>query len=206
MKIYQHFLFWEIFFDFFVGFPHIVFYEHLEIFGIIKELENKGVSIFYIEGNHDFFLKKLNKYGSKINFIPDKLSVNLNGKYFLSHGDLLYKRNYTHRVMTFFIKNRITNLLSYILPPYLVYHFAHFVSRFSRERIREEFKEEQLTDFINDVLKNGYSGAILGHFHKKTVISRDINNKKFTLYLLGSWQIDRSYLVYENGELYFKTF
>ncbi|MCX7991819.1 MAG: metallophosphoesterase [Proteobacteria bacterium] len=194
------------FFDFFVGFPHIVFYEHLEVMGLLKELEKKGISIFYLEGNHDFFLKKLNKYGCKINFISDYLALNINGKFYLSHGDLIYKRNYSHRIMTFFIKNRITNLFSYILPPHLVYHFAHLVSRFSRERIREDFNENQLDNFVEKALKDNYSGAILGHFHKKTVIRRNHNDKIFTVYLLGSWQIDRSYLVYENGNLFFETF
>lgn len=194
------------FFDFFVGFPHIIFYEHLEIIALLKNLENKGIPIFYIEGNHDFFLKKLNKYGSKINFIENKIALYQNGKFFISHGDLLYKRNYSHRIMTFFIKNKITNFLTYLLPPYLVYHFAHFVSKLSREKIREEFKEEQLKDFISSAIKEGYDGAILGHFHKKTVISLNICNKKFTLYLLGSWKYDRSYLVLKNKEFYFETF
>lgn len=194
------------FFDFFVGFPHTVFYEHLEILGLLKQLENRGVSIFYIEGNHDFFLKKLNKYGSKINFVPQKIAINLGEKIYLTHGDLIYKRNYSHRIMTFFIKNRFTNLLSYLLPPYLVYHFAHLVSKFSRERIKEDFKEEQLDDFIIFLSKNNYSGAILGHFHKNSVIRRSIKGKNFTVYTLGSWQIERTYLIYEEGSLSFQSF
>lgn len=194
------------FFDFFVGFPHVVFYEHLEIMGILKELENKGISIFYLEGNHDFFLKKLNRYGSKINFVPEKISLNLKGKYYISHGDMLYKKDYAHRVMTFFIKNSLTNLFSYLLPPHLVYHFAHLVSRFSRKRLKEEFNPGLLKDFIEDAINRDYSGAILGHFHKEMVIKRNIGSKNFTIYLLGSWQIDRSYLLYEEGTFSFQKF
>ncbi len=194
------------FFDFFVGFPHIIFYEHLEIVGLLKELENKGIAIFYLEGNHDFFLKKLNRYGSKINFIPGHLDLMLNGKYLISHGDLLYDKDYAHRIMTFVIKNPVTNLFSYLLPPHLVYHFAHFVSRFSRERLREDFDPHMLNGFIDKAILSGYGGAVLGHFHKEAVIKRNMEGKNFTLYLLGSWQIERSYLLLEDGHFNFCRF
>ncbi len=194
------------FFDFFVGFPHTIFYEHLEIMGLLKDLENQNKSIFYLEGNHDFFLKKLNRYGSKINFIPGHLDLMLDGKFFLSHGDLLYEKDYAHRIMTFLIKNPFTNIFSYLLPPHLVYHFAHFVSRFSREQLREDFNHQMLDGFIKKAMEAGYSGAILGHFHKDDVIKRNIEEKKFTLYLLGSWQLSRSYLLLENGQIRFCTY
>lgn len=184
-------------FDFFIAFPEVVFYEHMEILSIMKRIADKGVKIFYFEGNHDFFLKKLNFLGYPIEIIQKDMSINLKGKYLISHGDLLNPKDYMHRILSVLVRNPITYLLAYILPPYIVYHFAHWFSKFSREKISGKQKlDEKIFDTIADsLLKRGFNGAILGHFHINKSIT--IDGSKFSINLLGSWKEDRCYLVYD---------
>lgn len=189
-------------FDFFLGFPHVVFYEHIEVLSRLHALAQKGVVVFYFEGNHDFFLKKLNKQGFPVNIVESRMDVRLDGKYYVSHGDMVNKKDYPHRLLAAAVKNPVTYLLAYVLPPYLVYEFAHLFSRFSRKNISSKrvFSEHILKDFIHAQMNKGYDGAVLGHFHKNMVIEEKAGGKNFKLYLLGCWKDDRSYLVYEDGQ------
>lgn len=191
-------------FDFFVGFPKIIFYEHIEIIYKLELIAQKGVSIFYFEGNHDFFLKKLNKLGFPVHIIEKSMDLLIQDRYLLSHGDRIDQKDYAHRFLSFIVKNPITNLFSYLLPPYLVYDFAHYFSKFSRKNIssKRQFKETIFTHFAKNCVKNGYKGAILGHFHKSTKITLG----SFNIYLVGSWKENRDYLVCENDNFYFQNY
>lgn len=195
-------------FDFFVGFPKIVFYEHLDVLQRLKSLAEGGVSVFYFEGNHDFFLKKLNSLSFPVEIIENSMDLYLNGKrLLLSHGDRIDKTDYAHRLMSFLVKNAVTNGFSYILPPHLVYDFAHVFSRFSREKISSKrvFKTSLFCEFAKYYAKNGYNAAILGHFHKSMIVEPEETNS-MPVYLVGSWQEDREYLLWENGCFQFKKF
>lgn len=195
-------------FDFFVGFPKIIFYEHLEVINSLKSLSEQGISIFYFEGNHDFFLKKLNKLGFPVNIIEKDLDVFLDNKRFiLSHGDMVDKSDYAHRFLSLIVKNPFINLFSYILPPHIVYDFAHLFSQFSRENISSKrvFYPSVLTPFARDCAKRGYDGAILGHFHKSLVLEQN-ENLPIPIYLVGSWKQSREYLIFEDGAFRFETY
>lgn len=195
-------------FDFFVGFPKIIFYEHLKLIEKLQYFAERDVNIFYFEGNHDFFLKKLNKTGFDVNIIENSLDLYLGGnKFFLSHGDRIDKTDYAHRTLSFFVKNPLTNLLSYLLPPYLVYDFAHMFSRFSRENISSKrlFKTTLFIPFAKECVNKGYYGAILGHFHKSMIIQPD-ENIPIPLFLVGSWKENQEYLEYDMGQFTFKKF
>lgn len=195
-------------FDFFVGFPKIIFYEHLGVINRLKSLAEQGISIFYFEGNHDFFLKKLNKLGFPVNIIERELDVFLNNKRFiLSHGDMVDKSDYAHRLLSFIVKNPVTNLFSYILPPYIVYDFAHLFSQFSRENISSKrvFYPSVLNPFAKECARKGYDGAILGHFHKSLLLEQN-ENLPISIYLVGSWKENREYLIFEEGTFRFETY
>jgi len=195
-------------FDFFVGFPKIVFYDHMEVLHRLKSLAKNGVSIFYFEGNHDFFLRKLNRLGFPVNIVEKNLDIFLNnGRYFLSHGDRVDKTDYAHRVLSFIVKNPVTNLFSYVLPPYLVYDFAHLFSRFSREKISSKrvFRPSLLSQFAKECAKKGYNGAVLGHFHKSLVLEPKDSNT-VPVFLVGSWRESREYLVFEDGGFRFESY
>lgn len=195
-------------FDFFVGFPKVVFYEHLEMLHRLKSLSLKGISIFYFEGNHDFFLRKLNKLGFPVTFIEQGMDIYLGGKkFYVSHGDRIDRTDYAHRLLTFLVKNPATNLLSYLLPPHLVYDFAHAFSRFSRNNIssKRPFTPLPLREFAKSCANFCYSGAILGHYHKSMILE-PTDDKGIPIYLVGSWKEDRSYLLWEGGRLSYHNF
>lgn len=194
-------------FDFFIAFPQVVFFEHMQILSAMERIAKKGIKIFYFEGNHDFFLKKLSFLGFPIEIVQKEMIIDLGEKYFVSHGDLLNPRDYMHKILSFLVRNPITYLLAYLLPPYIVYHFAHWFSRFSRENIssRKNFNEKIFDVIAPFLLKKGFKGAILGHFH----VNRNIKvNNVFSFYLIGSWKTDRSYLLYdyETNVLEYKNF
>lgn len=194
-------------FDFFIAFPQVVFYQHMLLLSYLQKLTEAGIKVFYFEGNHDFFLKKLNVLGYQVEIIESHLSLHMDGKYYISHGDLLDPSDYQHKALSSIVRNPITYVLAYVLPPYLVYHFAHWFSNFSRKNIsgKKEFSEKIFNMIVPSLVNKGYKGAILGHFHENCKLDIKCNGKNFQTYLVGSWKKDRSYLTYDYEKKIFET-
>jgi UDP-2,3-diacylglucosamine hydrolase len=187
-------------FDFFIAFPQVVFYQHMPLLCLLEKIAQKGIKVFYFEGNHDFFLKKINFSGFPIEIVEKALSIRLNGfKCYICHGDLANPKDYQHHLLSSIVRNPLTYMLAYILPPHFVYHFAHWFSSFSRKNIsgKKAFDSEIFKDIAPLLMKKGYKSAILGHFHVTKKIEVPLKDELFQFWLVGSWKEDRSYLLFD---------
>lgn len=195
-------------FDFFVGFPEVLFARHLAILARLAELAASGVRVVYTEGNHDFLLGKLERTGFPVSFVPRHCDLNLGGPWYASHGDFADEGDWPHRLLSFAVKNPLTDFLTYLLPPWLVWHGAHLFSRSSRKYVssKRTFDERVFDGFVSRRISEGYRGAILGHFHRAELREIDSGGRRFTLCLLGSWQADRSWMSWEAGRFTVRTF
>ncbi len=187
-------------FDFFIAFPQVVFYQHIPLLSMFEKIAQNGIKVFYLEGNHDFFLKKMNFSGYPVEIVERSLSISLNGsKCYISHGDLTNPKDYQHRLLSTIVRNPLTYTLAYILPPHIVYHFAHWFSSFSRKNIsgKKAFDSDIFKDIAPFLTKRGYKSAILGHFHVTKRIEVPLKDELFQFWLVGSWKEDRSYLIFD---------
>src|SRR2546427_6796261 len=80
-----------------IGSPDLVRPHHREVVTALKSLRARGCSILYVEGNHDFFLRRL--YGEDLfdRLATDALDLLLAGRQVhLAHRDLVNRRHHQY--------------------------------------------------------------------------------------------------------------
>jgi UDP-2,3-diacylglucosamine hydrolase len=207
-------------FDLMIG-PHSQYFSRFErFFSTIKRLLEKGVRIYYVEGNHDFHLKKLYDNFFKINnhidralFKMDKeFIVNDSGRTLhLSHGDDIEIDNPNYRIF----KNVVTSYpltlyANHLMPYFLITKVGEKSSELSRKKNNKRYsRSEDLTPVKEKFRlsaelffkKTRVDLIICGHSHvqdhyKSSLGFEYVNN--------GYAQHSQTYICIENGEVSFK--
>lgn len=165
-------------FDFLVGGDQEFAKGYSEIFDKIQEFLDAGKTVYYLEGNHDFhlkkFFKKLYPTGNFI-FSQQKLLLEDDGKkIMICHGDDIELDNPSYKIYSFFIRSFIMKyLVEWILPFSISKMIGERVSARSRKKnltvyeskvdnIREKFRRS-----AEEVFNNNFSIILAGHSHVK---------------------------------------
>ncbi len=130
---------------------------------LINSIADK-IEVFYLEGNHDFYLRSL--FNKRVNIIPiekQPLKLYYNNKtYSLSHGDK-YAQNRKYRLFTKLIRMPI---LLRILPDIIA---KKKLKSMSQKKICQEIKN--FNSIIPKIAKNYHSDYIIeGHYHQSKQI------------------------------------
>lgn len=152
----------------------------------LRELKHAGISIHYIEGNRDFFLK-----GS---FVEDAVSeIALQSsftagdrKYLVVHGDMINERDLPYRFWRRVSKNPISKLGVSLIPKKVA---RKFVSDMEKRLAGSNFKHksrlplELMEQYGRAKAGQGYDTVVFGHFHEKTIVP----SGKATVIVLPAW-------------------
>ena len=168
-------------FDFMVGdFPEYI-EKFKRLFEKMEKTLSEGVTIHYLEGNHDFHLKKLfHKYFIEhSNFIfysaPFVLSID-NTDYLFCHGDEIELNNMPHHAFRSFTKSRFAeNVILNFLSFKFLNGFGNYLSEQSRRhgvrsispKVIENIREKSRCSALFFAKKNNISKIICGHSHQK---------------------------------------
>lgn len=197
------------FFDFWFGYRDIVFSAYVPILATLESLVNRGVNLYFIEGNHEinlgpFFHTRLRTHSN-----PAQLSVHLSGqRLYLAHGDLLDENQRWYRRWRKCIKSPFICRAISLLPPGSTWRFAHWLSKGSRSQNQNNGQNhlpEKLVIKLTDIFRAGHDAAIIAHYHHPARNQVVVNNRKYPVYHLGDWITDYSYLVLEDGNFQLKT-
>ncbi|MBC77342.1 MAG: hypothetical protein CME64_15160 [Halobacteriovoraceae bacterium] len=202
-------------FDHLTGEHHQYLEKYSEFFNEVAKLLDKGVRVYYLEGNHDFHfkrtfnsaLKKLCSNSANLsNFqyssVPVEV-INGNKSITFCHGDDLdlnnkayqrWKKIYSSKAFGFFISN--------LLPYKLVEHIGDKASSNSRERGKASFVYDQekakYREAAKEFLENiGGQILVAGHTHIPDIYSW--NGKTYAN--IGFPPRDNEFLFIENGKL-----
>lgn len=156
-----------------------------------RELVDRGISVHYVEGNRDFFLK-----GSFVENAVTDIALQYevragSNRYLIVHGDMINDRDWPYRLWRSASKNPLTRLGVTLLPQTLA---RRFVDRIESRLARSNFKHktrlpvELIEAFGRKRAGEGYTHVVFGHFHEKRVLSADGS----TIAILPAW--------YESGE------
>ncbi len=158
-------------FDFYFECPEKVEEVYSDYLSIFKQFVGTA-SVFYLQGNHDFFpMRKLEQIGFKI-ISRDLIMEKYGRKIFFTHGDLLSFRG---RFTRSFLTLPLWQSLMKFLPCNLIYTIARKISHWSRRRSssrplkRENFKK------IEELL-NHFDIVFTAHFHEPII--KRYNDKK----------------------------
>ncbi len=203
-------------FDFWFEYKKVVPKGYVRILGKIAELTDAGIPVHFFVGNHDmwmkdYFQKELNV---PVYFEPAKFEFN-NKKFFIGHGDGLGPGDHGYKFIKKVFRNRFSNFLFGILPPYIGIALADYFSRKSRAqtgKVNEIFlgeDKEWLIIYCKEVLKDShFDFLIFGHRHLP--IDFNIKNKEGqpnSRYInLGDWINYFSYAVFDGSDLELKYY
>ena len=184
----------DIFDTLFGGVPYTQ-ERNAEIIKLLNEI-SFGIEVIYLEGNHDFNLKKIFPHVKvfPISQQPVKCLYN-HKKILLAHGDI--ENDLGYRVYTSLIRNRAVlfflAMLDYLSKHYILKRLDEYLST------KEDCKEfVGLEKFIYERLVNKYTCDyfIEGHYHQ----NRTIEYEAFIYINLGVFACNQRYFIVKSSK------
>ncbi len=132
----------------------------------------------------------------------DDTTFSLKGKnFYITHGDGVLSWDYGYRILKRIIRSSFFTWCFRWLHPTIGYSIARKVSRTTNqpeppEHVRERIRNE-LTNFASAHFEKGFDYMVCGHYHLNEII--DVGKGK--LAVLGDWQNQPSYAVFDGREL-----
>lgn len=155
-------------FDLFIGTVGFFYNEYTEFFISVESAIQRGVSVYYIQGNHDFQMDdRLKKMGVKIS--EPELSLSFGDKkFYIAHGDLVDDSDYGYLILRKTFRSTLFKRVTQLVSSSFLDQLGKKISQISRVqhpvrvdlRVREKFRS-----FAIKKLQNGYDFVILGHCH-----------------------------------------
>jgi len=187
-------------FDFWYEYKYVVPKGYARVLGALAELSDRGVSIYFIKGNHDLwtfgYLEK--EIGFKILGEPEIIEID-GVRFCLAHGDELGgKRSF--RLMKKLFKNRFLQILLGAVHSRWVFAFARRWSRHNRiiRDIKMDFRGESdpLYKYAVELEKTvKVDNFIFGHMHTP---GNCATPSGAGFYILGDWIVGCEYLVFDS--------
>lgn len=187
-------------FDFWFEYKQAVPARHHRVLHQLAALVQGGTRIYYVVGNHDFWLGDFftQEVGMKVS--PEPMVVEHQGlKLFVAHGDGLAPKDRGYRLLKRILRHRINIWLYRQIHPDIGIPLAKLASASSRaytdqRALKLVMEYEQVAQ---QKLSQGFDAVILGHSHYP--ILRRFGDK---IYLnIGDWIIHFTYGVLQEGKL-----
>ncbi len=194
------------FFDFWFGYRDVVFSAYVPILATLESLVQRGVKLYFIEGNHEIHLGPFFHYHLRTHSNPRELSISLsNRRLYLAHGDFLDDTQQRYRRWAAFIKSPVTRRVISLIPPDLASSTARRLSGISRKKsLQDSTIPDKLNDKLADIFRAGHDVAVIAHYHHPAHYQLTLDNRHYDVYHLGDWISDYSYLVEEDGNFQLK--
>jgi UDP-2,3-diacylglucosamine hydrolase len=185
-------------FDFWFEYRQAIPRRHFHVLAALRRLKGSGVSLFYIGGNHDYWIGSFlrDEIGCQIHHKP--LDTVLQGRrVLLAHGDGMTSRELLYRAFRSVLRNPMTIGAYRLLHPDLGFGIADLVSKFSRATNDEsQFDAERLcTELAEPIFARGIETVVVGHYHHPTHLRR--GDKEFII--LGDWIHNNTFAVLEDS-------
>ena len=164
-----------------------------DVFNLFEKIKDRGIEIYFIAGNHDYWIGK--KFRSHITqaFLRDQILTVGEKKIFVTHGDGLLSWDKGYRLLKSIIRNKIFIFIYSLLPKSIAFHIAKKVSYLRRDSNRIDKKNlekihNELINFARSKWIDNCDVVIMGHYHhsfyfeennKELIILDDCSDKKF---------------------------
>ena len=166
---------------------------YLDIFDLLKSIKNSGIDIYFIAGNHDYWIgDKFRSLTTKSYLHDQSLSLGKK-KIYITHGDGILSWDRGYRALKFILRSRIFRLFYSLLPINIALNIAKKISheRKDSHQVNEKLLNEihtELIEFAKSKWELGHDIVIMGHYHhsfnfsendKHLIVLDDCSEEKF---------------------------
>ena len=189
--------------DFWYEYRDVVPKGYVRVFAALMELMDRGVEVYFFQGNHDVWTYSYFKsLGMKPLVQPAR--VEIAGKVFcLGHGDGLGPTPFGYRVIKYIFNNRVLQSLFSMLHPWIAYRIGNVWSKHSRLSHEGKYvfrgQEEPLYKFASDYAATTRTDYfIFGHYH---AAADQLLPSGARLLMLNDWMSSSPYICFDGSEL-----
>lgn len=190
-------------FDYWFEYRSVVPKGYTRLLGKLGDLTDRGISVTFVAGNHDFWLKDYFTVELGIQVSLDPIERIIAGKrFYIHHGDGLIRDDRGYRILKRILRNRFNIWLFSLVHPDLTGAIARWSSGTSREYTgSRKYEETDMIEFASDRIREGFDYVIMGHHHQSAI--RKFDNGMYVN--LGDWIRENTYAVFDGRSLALKT-
>ena len=163
-------------FDFWFEYKYAIPAAYLKVLAALLDLTKSGVRVFYVPGNHDFWIRDYLKRQAGVELTGDTCETILfNKKILITHGDGLRKDDVGYRFIKKIFRNKFCIWLYSQLPVNIAYRLANRTSCASRQYTNSRHKQDP-TDYIafaREKVTDGFDAVVMGHVHVPQILELD---------------------------------
>lgn len=187
-------------FDFWFEYRSAIPRRHFGTLAVLQRLRDAGVTVTYMNGNHDFWLGPFLREELGLETHDGPLPLELQGhRIWLHHGDGLGSGDQGYKMLKRVLRHPLSIALYRLIHPDLGIPFAHLVSRWSRRsRGDRPLDGDRLwTRIAEPRFAEGFDTVMVGHFHH----AWERRDGARSFFMLGDWIESFTYVVLEDGRL-----
>ncbi|MBI4548178.1 MAG: UDP-2,3-diacylglucosamine diphosphatase [Ignavibacteriae bacterium] len=166
----------------------------------LDDLTHCGISVHYLAGNHDYWMKDFFDDELGIKTYHDAFDTMVDGKkIFIHHGDGLANGDFGYRILKKILRNRLNIKLFTVLHPDIGITLARSSSKKSRRYTltKNNADDNGMLKFARQKIQEGFDVVIMGHCHQPMM--KELGTG---LYInLGDWIAHHTYAQIGNGKI-----
>jgi UDP-2,3-diacylglucosamine hydrolase len=177
------------------------------IFSLLEKIKTKGIEVYFIAGNHDFWIGK--KFQSVItkSFLSDQILSEGNKRIYVTHGDGILSWDKGYRLLKFILRSKIFRFLYSLLPKNIALKVANKISyeRKDSHKINNDKLEKihsELIQYSRSKWDKGCDIVIMGHYHHSFNFSE---NQKQLIILDDCCDQQFNYAKYDGNSISIKS-
>ena len=149
-----------------------------DIFLMLEKIKTKGLEIYFLAGNHDYWIgDKFSSYTNK-SFLSDQLISIGDKKIYITHGDGILSWDKGYRILRKILRSKLFISIFSLLPKFLALTIAKKISykRRGSHKIGSKLIEKihnELIEFSRRKWKDGSDVVIMGHYHHSFRFTED---------------------------------
>jgi UDP-2,3-diacylglucosamine hydrolase len=186
-------------FDYWFEYKTVVPKKYFRLFAKLAELTEQHIRVFFIAGNHDFWVKDYFRNELGIEVHPDPIETEICGKRFLiHHGDGLLKDDIGYKILKKILRNKVNIFLFSLIHPDITGWIARWSSRTSRRYTsNRNYEGNGMKEFASQKIQEGIDFVVMGHNHVPSY--QTISNGTYVN--LGDWISENTYAVFDGKKL-----
>ena len=158
--------FFDYYFEYNINNPN--YFE--EVFSLIKKIKAKGIEVYFIAGNHDFWIGKEFQSVTTKSFITDQVLSVGGKKIYVTHGDGILSWDKSYRILKFILRSKIFRFLYSLLPKSIALKVAEKISYERKDSHKIDNNKlnkihSELVEYARSKWNKGCDIVIMGHYH-----------------------------------------
>jgi UDP-2,3-diacylglucosamine hydrolase len=189
-------------FDYWFEYKTVVPKKYFRLFSKLAEMTERHIRIFFIVGNHDFWVNDYFRDELGLEVHLDPIETEIYGKRFLiHHGDGLLKDDMGYKILKKILRNKLNIFLFSLIHPDITGRIARWSSHTSRRYTSgRTYESADMVKFAGEKMKEGFDFVVMGHNHVPS--HQTIGHGVYVN--LGDWIFQNTYAIFDGKKLELK--